>query len=147
MELLALTVIGTVLGSIVAVEASAWMPHLSRRILRSALSRLPADLPPEVRTRWIEEIQADFACFADRPVGGLVFALGVRRKGARRLAAELKPRRLPARVQGKGRIATATDTLPRYRWVPSYKSFGPYPSWPRYVRIRVGEAEEAEGDD
>jgi hypothetical protein len=141
-ELLALTVIGTVVGTIVAVEASAWMPHLSRRVLRSALSRLPQDLPPEVRVRWIEEIEADFACFADRPWGGLAFALGVRRKGAKRLATELKPR--PLRAKGKGKVAPSAGPAPRYQWVLSHKSFGLNPTMPRYVRVRVYEPEEKE---
>ena len=149
-ELLALTAIGTVIGTVVAAEASAWMPHLSRCVLRSALSRLSRDLPPEVRARWIEEIEADFACFSDRPWGGLAFALAVRRRGAKRLAEELKSR--PLRAKGRSKAAPGAGPAPRYRWVLSHKSFGLSPSMPRYVRIPVyepeeaAEAEEPEGD-
>ncbi len=137
--LLALTILGTVIGTILAVEASAWMPYLGHRLIRSALSRFPEGLPAEVRARWAEEIEADFASFADRPWGGLVFAIGVRWKGARRLAAELAPRRIKATAsRSKSKHtpppAAASDRVPAVRYVTSYKFFGGRPM-PRYIRI------------
>jgi hypothetical protein len=78
-----------VVGSILAFEARAWMPHLSRWLVAQAIRRLPGDLKIELRQRWAEEIRADLVAFDDRPVGGLIFALRVRLKGGRDLAAEL----------------------------------------------------------
>lgn len=147
-ELLILTAVGTVVGSIAAVEASAWVPYLSRRLLGSALARLQQDLPPEVRDRWVEEIEADFAAFSDRPWGGLGFALGVRRKGARRLAAELKPRRsrlFGFRSRAK-RVRRPRPEVVEYRWVQSTKiSIGT--SHPRYVRIPIYPKRERADDE
>lgn len=138
--LLALTILGTVIGTILAVEASAWMPHLGRRLVRSALSRFPDGLPAEVRARWAEEIEADFASFADRPWGGLVFAIGVRWRGARRLAVELAPRRIKATAsRSKGKrtppaAATASNRVPAGRVITSYKFFGGRPTL-RYITL------------
>jgi hypothetical protein len=89
MEILALTIVGTVVGTILALEAGAWMPYLSRALVRSTLGRMPVGLDPHIRARWTEEIEADLGAYADRPIGGLAFALRLRRRGGRRLAEQL----------------------------------------------------------
>ena len=89
MDLLLITVIATVIGTLLAIEAKAWMPYLSARILRGAIARFPEALARETRERWAEEIEADLAAYGDRPLGGLAFALRLRRRGGRRLAGEL----------------------------------------------------------
>jgi hypothetical protein len=88
MELLILTV-ATLLGTLLALEAKAWLPRVSRRLIASAVGHFPADLGPADRDRWSREIESDLETFDDRPLGGLVFALRVRFKGGRDLAAEL----------------------------------------------------------
>lgn len=89
MGLLLITVIGTVVGTFLAIEAKAWMPYLSGKLVRFTLNRMPDELPDQSRSRWEEEIEGDLASYADRPLGGLVFAVNIARKGGRRLAAEL----------------------------------------------------------
>jgi hypothetical protein len=89
MVFLVVTAIGTALGTILAVEAQAWMPHLSKRLLRKAISRLDVDLSPERRGRWVEEIEADFDTYEGRPVGGLVFAIRLRLSGTKDLVRQL----------------------------------------------------------
>jgi hypothetical protein len=84
-----LLTITTLLGSVLAVEARAWLPHLSRWIVSRTMKQLPKALSRELRERWTEEIEADLASFHDRPLSGFVFALRLRLKGARDLAAEL----------------------------------------------------------
>jgi len=66
------------------------MPHLSRRLLRKAIALLAEELSTEMRERWIEEIEADFASYQGRPVGELVFALRLRLSGARKLARQVR---------------------------------------------------------
>jgi len=88
MELLILT-LATLLGTLLALEAKAWLPRLSRRLIAGAVARFPADLRAADRDRWRREIESDLAAFDDRPLGGLAFALRVRFKGGRDLAAEL----------------------------------------------------------
>lgn len=93
MEVLFYTIVGTVVGTVIAMallsEGSQCLTRLNRWIVRRVLSRLPADLPQEMRDRWTEEIEADLTSLAKRPLAGLWFALGLERRGARRLAAEL----------------------------------------------------------
>jgi hypothetical protein len=88
MELLILT-LATLLGTLLALEAKAWLPFLSRRLIAGAVARFPADLRADDRDRWRREIESDLAAFDDRPLGGLAFALRVRFKGGKDLAAEL----------------------------------------------------------
>jgi hypothetical protein len=87
--LFAVTVFATVIGTVLALEAQAWAPYVSRLLVRLAVARLQADMPRSLRERWVEEIEADAASFADRPLGGLVFSLLLWRKGGRELAGEL----------------------------------------------------------
>jgi len=75
--------------AILASEAKAWLSHLSAWMLERALAKLPDGLPDEVRERWENEIRADLCRYDDRPFGGLVFVIGLRRKGIKRLAADL----------------------------------------------------------
>lgn len=86
-----------ILVGVLAVELAAWIPHGSAWLVGSTLSRLPAGLDKPTRDRWSEEIEADFAAYADRPLGGLMFALRLRLRGAGRLAAALA---LAERVEG-----------------------------------------------
>jgi len=88
MELLVLT-LATLLGTLFALEAKAWLPRVSRRLIASAVARFPAELDAAARDRWSREIEADLGAFDDRPLGGFVFALRVRSKGGRDLAGEL----------------------------------------------------------
>lgn len=89
MGLLLITIIGTVIGTLLASEAKAWLPRLSLRLLRHTLSGLPRELPAESKRRWVEEIEADLLDYEARPLGGFAFAFRVYRRGARDLAAEL----------------------------------------------------------
>jgi hypothetical protein len=89
MSFLAITIVGTMIGTMLAIEAKAWMPYVSHRLVRSTLDRMPNELDEDMQSRWGEEIEADLASYGDRPLGGLVFAVGVARKGGRGLAAEL----------------------------------------------------------
>jgi hypothetical protein len=96
LALFAVTVVATVVGTVLALEAQAWAPYVSRHLVRLAVARLQADMPRQLRERWVEEIEADAASFADRPLGGLVFSLRLWRKGGRELAGELALREAPA---------------------------------------------------
>jgi len=89
MDVLAYTIVGTVIGTVLAIETKAWLPYLSRRLLRRALAGMPGALEDRLRARWSEEIEADLAQFDDRPLGGLLLALRLLAKGGRGLAAEL----------------------------------------------------------
>lgn len=91
MTILIVTAIGTIVGTIVALEARAWMPHLSRRLLRETVDRLAGELPAGLALRWSEEMEADFATYESRPLGGIVFAVGLRLRGGRNLPAQLAP--------------------------------------------------------
>jgi hypothetical protein len=83
------TIVGTIIGTILAVEARCWMPHVSFWLVRVTLAKLPDGLDGQIRSRWSEEIESDLASFDDRPLGGLLFALRLWRRGGRRLGAEL----------------------------------------------------------
>ncbi len=83
------TLIGTVIATVLVSEGGACLTRLNRRSVRGVLSRLPKELPEDLRRRWSEEIEADLESFSRQPLRGLWFALGLRRQGARRLAAEL----------------------------------------------------------
>jgi hypothetical protein len=87
--LFAVTVVATVVGTVLALEAQAWAPYVSRHLVRLVVARLRAEMPSHLRERWVEEIEADAASFADRPLGGLIFSLRLWRKGGRDLAGEL----------------------------------------------------------
>lgn len=89
MEILVFTIIGTVIGTVLAIEAKAWMPYVGFRLVRATLERMPEGLEEQICSRWAEEIEADHAALADRPIGGLMFAVRLRLKGGRRLAGEL----------------------------------------------------------
>jgi hypothetical protein len=90
-----------VIGAIVSDEAKGWLPYLGRRLLRSAVRRLPA----RESSRWAEEWAGEFAAKLDRPVTALVFALRVRLH-ARATAAELQP--TPPETESSG-IDAVTD--------------------------------------
>lgn len=79
----------TLLGSVLAFEVRAWLPHVSRYLISQAMKQIPKELSTNLRERWTSEIEADLASFHDRPLSGFVFALRVRLKGGRDLAAEL----------------------------------------------------------
>jgi len=89
MDLLVLTLAGTLIGTVLAVEAVAWLPYVSRALVAMALDEFPEDLSEDKTARWAKEIKADLASLEDRPIGGLYFAVGVCLKGGKRLAAEL----------------------------------------------------------
>jgi hypothetical protein len=89
MALLTLTIVGTFAGTMLALEAKAWAPYVSARLLAAAIDRFPDGLDSGMRRRWGEELEADLAGYGDRPLGGLVFAIGVWRRGGKGLAAEL----------------------------------------------------------
>jgi hypothetical protein len=88
-EILILTIVGTVIGTLLAIEAKAWMPFLSRHLMRATFAHFPDGLDEPLVARWSEEIEADLHRYRDRPLGGLIFALRLRLKGGRDLAAEL----------------------------------------------------------
>lgn len=87
--LLLVTVVGTIVGTVLAMEAWASTPHMSRWLLRKTVSRFPADLPEVLADRWAKELDADLASFEDRRIVGLLFALRLRLKGGPTLAAQL----------------------------------------------------------
>lgn len=89
MGLLTITILGTAVGTLVALEAKSWMSYLSAKLVRSTLDTMPAELDGEIRSRWREEVEGDLDSYADRPFAGLLFSLRLRRRGGRRLAAEL----------------------------------------------------------
>lgn len=89
MDLLAYTIVGTVIGTLLAIEAKAWLPYISASIVRSVLGKMPEPLDDQLRSRWSEEIEADLTQYDDRPLGGFLFALRLRRRGGKRLAEEL----------------------------------------------------------
>ena len=89
MDVLVLTIVGTLIGTVLAIEANAWMPHLSGWLVRRALAQMPKGLDQQMRSRWGEEIEGDLDSYSNRPLGGLIFAVGVACRGGRRLAAEL----------------------------------------------------------
>ena len=88
MELLILT-LATLLGTLLALEAKAWLPYVGRWLIAGTTRHFPDGIDVATRERWLREIEADFETFGDRPLGGLLFALRVRLKGGRDLAAEL----------------------------------------------------------
>jgi hypothetical protein len=104
-----------VLGGVLAVELAAWIPHGSAWLVGRTLSRLPGALDGLTRDRWSEEIEADFATFADRPLAGLMFALRLRLRGARRLAAALA---LAERLKGPGEDVPRTAAVSVLGGVP-----------------------------
>lgn len=104
------TLIATVVGTVLAFEAQAWAPYVTRRLLRKAFARFPGDLPAGTRARWMEEIEADANGFDDRPLGGLAFAFRLWRRGGRELSGELALRQVrEARVPAS---SEATDEAP-----------------------------------
>jgi hypothetical protein len=109
MSLLLITIVGTFGGGLLVLEANAWMPYLSSKLLKGTLARLPEQLDATTRARWAEEIEADLAGYEDRPLGGLLFALGVRWRGGKDLAAELAlGERLAQGQPGLGILVSAT---------------------------------------
>lgn len=99
MNLLAVSIVGTLVGAALVLGGRACTLWLSERLLRATLVCLPENLDAEVRARWSEEFEADLASYADRPISGLVFALRARQKGCRGLVPELVPQRTPAATQ------------------------------------------------
>jgi hypothetical protein len=81
----ALLLLLAVVQQVAAEEASGWMRVLARWLVRRAASRLPA----RSRERYEQEWLAELLSISDRPVTGLVFAIGVRRS-ARQTGAELE---------------------------------------------------------
>ncbi len=65
-------------------ETRAWLPHVTRALVRSAVRRVP----PDHRDRYEEEWLAEVAAYSDRPLTAVVRACGVRH-GARRTGGEL----------------------------------------------------------
>lgn len=59
--------------SLITDEIRAWLPHLSRALVRHAAQRLS----PEHRDRWQEEVLADLESFDDRPLTGFAHAVRV----------------------------------------------------------------------
>jgi hypothetical protein len=104
MSLLLITIFGTFAGTMLALEAKAWAPQVSARVLRVAVGRFPAELEEEVRSRWTEEIEADLASYDDRPLGGLLFVLRLLCRGGRELAAELALQQALANSQGSEQV-------------------------------------------
>jgi uncharacterized membrane protein YccC len=92
-DILLYTIIGTLIGTVIAMvfvsEGGGALTRLNRRIVHRVLSQLPDELPEPLRQRWSEEIEADLESFSKQPLRGLWFALRLRQQGARRLAAEL----------------------------------------------------------
>jgi len=92
-DILLYTVLGTVIGTAIAMllisEGGGSLTRLSRRIVERVISEFPEELPEQLRRRWSEEIRGDLETFARAPIRGLLFARKLRREGARRLAAEL----------------------------------------------------------
>ncbi|MFP5388410.1 MAG: hypothetical protein ACLGG5_03830, partial [Thermoleophilia bacterium] len=101
MGLLLITIIGTALGTLLALEAKSWMPYLSARLVRSTVDGMPPELDGEMRSRWREEIEGDLSSYLERPLAGLLFALRLRRRGGRRLAAELMLSHVLGEEQGR----------------------------------------------
>jgi hypothetical protein len=81
---LVLAVLGKIAIALLANEVRASLPLLSAAIVRRAVRRLP----PEHRERWLSEALADLEWLENRPLAGLVHAIGMWRT-ARRLEAEL----------------------------------------------------------
>jgi hypothetical protein len=116
MLLLVITIIGTFVGTVAAVEFKAWAPYVSRRLLRSAIARFSVDLPAATRERWTEEIEADLESLMDRPLAALVFALRLRLRGGRGLVAQLEREQAREVAAAATRAATEADdegTQPR----------------------------------
>jgi hypothetical protein len=67
--LLAIAIVGTFVGGLLVLEANAWLPYSSSRLLGRTLARLPEGLDAATRARWSEEIEADLASYEDRPSG------------------------------------------------------------------------------
>ncbi|HEX5929425.1 MAG TPA: hypothetical protein VFY48_08530 [Solirubrobacterales bacterium] len=91
-----LLVVGTAIGTVLAMEAWASAPHVGAWLVRGTIGGFPDAVPRGDRVRWAEEIEGDFATFRDRRLAGLVFALRLRIKGGRKLAAELALAQLSA---------------------------------------------------
>lgn len=106
--LLIASILGTVIGTVLALEAWASVPHLGSSLVRNTIDRFPASVPEAERVRWAEELKADFATYEDRRLAGLVFAIRLRATGGRKLMAELAA----ARPSGKRTAAPATKAVP-----------------------------------
>lgn len=92
-----------VLAALLGMEAAGWIRIMCNAIVSSAARRLP----PEERTRWIEEWRADVNKLLDRPFTALVHSL-LLWHSAGKLAGELKT--VPT--------TTATQRLAPYARVP-----------------------------
>lgn len=119
MEVLVLifaTVLGTVVGTVLALEAWSSVPHVGRALVRSTIEGFPAAVPEEQRQRWGEELEADFLMYDERRLAGLAFAIRLRVRGGRSLAGELALVQLedaPARPGEE----TATAAVTRVRTI------------------------------
>lgn len=92
---LAVYIIARVAAGLISKEAAGWAPHVSLSIVRHASRRLPE----AHRSRWLEEMEADIAEFAERPISGLFHAV-LAARGAGRLARELRPVAVASGVSG-----------------------------------------------
>lgn len=70
-----LTLLWAIVQHLLAEEVSAWVRPFARFLIRRASARLPGS----VRERYEREWLAELAALADRPISGVLFALGVRR--------------------------------------------------------------------
>ncbi len=94
--LIVATIVGTAIGTVLAMEAWASAPHVGGWLMRGTIDGFPETVPAGDRARWAEELGGDFATFEDRRLAGLAFALRLRIKGGRRLAGELALAQLSA---------------------------------------------------
>jgi hypothetical protein len=86
-------------GTVIGREATGWLPHLSRGLVARAVQRLPE----AHRDRFDEEWRRHISDFDDRPLTGLVKALGYA-ASVRPLQRELAPNLAPAPVRARHRF-------------------------------------------
>jgi GntR family transcriptional regulator len=84
-----LAIVIAVAASLFAKETLGWLRRLSEILVRKAIRELPDDIPPAERARWEAEVLADLESFADRPIGCLLHALQVSRRGLQQLGGVL----------------------------------------------------------
>lgn len=85
--------VSRILVGLLTAEAVATLPHVSRTLVRRAAEQLP----PQYRSRFAEEWEADLEAFGERRLAALAWAVGIS-LGARKLAPELAPAPQPERA-------------------------------------------------